>query len=649
VTANHLRIPTAWRCVDGTARTVKVGYADLAPVDADTLVAAHLKVLGTLTEERTFRTDVHRDGTTEDVGPDTEHLADRVLFTTGTRPAHAGRYGLHVEDCGGALVLHSSAITGGYLRRLASMYRGVLEAMAEGRPAWDAYLPGEDRDRVLGEWARGPSVGAATGTFIDHFGAQAARTPDAPAVQVSGTTLSYTELDTRANRIARWMRSLGVRAESPVGVRLRRTPDLLPVILGVWRAGGAYLPLDPGLPEPRLRYMSDAAGCALLITDELLRSEEDTIAAMPATPGGVPVRPEQLAYIIHTSGSTGNPKGVLVQHGGLLNYLLWTVEEYAARGTGGSAFFTSIGFDLGMPSLLTPLLTGQRVDLLPDPLDSADLGECLVRGAPYSFLKMTPGHLNMLSLELGAEAAHGLAGVVIAAGDAFPAALARRWRDLAGPGGTLVATEYGPTEITVGNSGQLITDPAADGLLPLGAPIRNTTMYVLTEELAPVPVGVPGEVYVGGAGVARGYLGDPALTADRFVPDPYGPPGARLYRTGDRARRLPDGSLEFLGRVDHQVKIRGYRVEPAEVQAFLRRRPEVGEVAVIAHERPPRPVRLVAFVRPADGMTVDPAGLRAGLATEVPEHMLPAEIVLVGEIPLTANGKVDPRALRELL
>jgi acyl-coenzyme A synthetase/AMP-(fatty) acid ligase len=212
-----------------------------------------------------------------------------------------------------------------------------------------------------------------------------------------------------------------------------------------------------------------------------------------------------------------------------------------------------------------------------------------------------------------------------------------------------VATEYGPTEITVGNSGQLIGDTQTDGLIPLGAPIPNTTMYVLTDALEPVPVGVPGEVYVGGAGVARGYLGDPALTADRFVPDPHGTPGSRLYRTGDRARWQPDGALEFLGRTDHQVKIRGYRVEPAEIRATLRRRPDVGDAVVITHERPPRPTRLVAFVIPEPGAALDPAGLRAGLAEDLPDHMVPAEIVPIAEIPLTANGKVDTRALRSLL
>jgi non-ribosomal peptide synthetase component F len=262
---------------------------------------------------------------------------------------------------------------------------------------------------------------------------------------------------------------------------------------------------------------------------------------------------------------------------------------------------------------------------------------------------MTPGHLNLLSLDLSPAQARDLAGLVIAAGDAFPVALARRWAGLAGAGGTAVATEYGPTEITVGNSGQRITAVDSDGLLPLGVPIPNTTMYVLTDELEPTPVGVPGEVYVGGAGVSRGYLGDPALTADRFVPDPYGPAGTRLYRTGDRARWRSSGSLEFLGRTDHQVKIRGYRVEPGEIQETLQRHPDVGVAVVIVCEQPHRSPHLAAFVVPAPGRELDLSRLRADLAADLPDHMVPSEIVAVGDVPLTANGKVDTRALRGLL
>jgi amino acid adenylation domain-containing protein len=338
----------------------------------------------------------------------------------------------------------------------------------------------------------------------------------------------------------------------------------------------------------------------------------------------------------------------MIEHRGLNNYLQWTMQAYAARG-GGSAVFSSISFDLGIPSLFTPLLTGQPVHLLPEPFELADLGERLAAGAPYSFLKMTPGHLDLLSLDLSPQEAHGLAGVVIAAGDAFTSELAQRWIETAGPGGTGVSTEYGPTEITIGNSGQPVRRSPNSELVPLGTPIPNTTMYVLTDRLDPVPVGVPGEVYVGGTGVARGYLDRPGLTADRFVPDPYGAPGARLYRTGDRARWRPDGSMEFLGRVDHQVKIRGHRVELGEIQARLRAHSAVGEVVVIACGASSRDRSLAAFVIAAPGAEPDSAELRSRLAAELPDYMIPRHFMTIDRIPLTANGKVDSRALQSLL
>ena len=678
MTTNQFRLPTAWLSTADGVVTAEVPHGDAEPT---VLAAAHLKVLSMLTEEHTFRTDLRLDGTVHSacVTPGAPHTwrdllalvaraepvpeeagePDRVLFAT---EAMAGdRYGLNVFVRDSTLLLCTHAIGRDYLARLAEMYRHALAAITDGANATHAYLPSADRHAVLSRWAAGPRVDRTPDTVVDLIEAQAARTPDAPAVRSCGKSLTFAELDARANQIAHRLLDLGVRTETPVGVCLRRTADLLPTILGCWKAGGAYLPLDPDLPAQRLNHMITAADCELVVTETehlpaldggtfvLLDGERESIAALPTSPTGRRTRQEQLAYLIYTSGSTGAPKGVLVQHGSLANYLLWTVDEYAARGAGGSPFFTSISFDLGMPSLFTPLLVGQPVTLLPDPLDTADLGALLADGAPYGFIKLTPGHLNLLSLDLAAEQARDLAGVIIAAGDAFPAALARRWRELAGPGGTAVATEYGPTEITIGNSGQLIADTHSDGLLPLGVPIPNTTMYVLTEAMEPVPVGVPGEVHVGGAGVARGYLGDPALTADRFVPDPYGPPGARLYRTGDRARRLPDGALEFLGRTDHQVKIRGYRVEPAEVRATLRRRPDVDDAVVIAHARPRRAACLVAFVIPSAGRVLDPPRLRADLAADLPDHMVPAEIVPIGEIPLTANGKVDTRALLSLL
>ncbi|MFJ9718485.1 amino acid adenylation domain-containing protein [Streptomyces sp. NPDC101213] len=604
--------------------------------------------------------------------------ADRVLLAadgaaldtvpgdaSGTVPG-SGRYGLRVGVRESTLILRAAGhLDAAGLDRLAVMYRRALEAMAAApeADAATAVLPDGERDAVLRRWAVGRTVAWEPAGVLELFRQQAARTPDAPAVRASGRTLSYRELDECSTRLAHHLLARGARPEALVGVSLRRGPDLLPALLAVWKTGAAYLPLDVDLPVQRLRHMVAAAGCALMVTRSehldalgpfdqgecvLLDRERAAIDAVEPTPIDVPVGPAHLAYVIYTSGSTGEPKGVMVHHGGLANYVLWTALEYAARGTGGSPHFSSIGFDLGVPSLFTPLVVGQRVDLLPDPLDTADLGVHLLAGAPYSFIKMTPGHLHLLSTDLEPEETHGLAGLVIAAGDAFPAELARRWGELVGPGGTPVATEYGPTEITVGNSGQMVTQLPADGLVPLGLPIPNTTMYVLDDCLEPVPEGVPGEVYVGGAGVARGYFGAPALTAARFMPDPYGEPGGRLYRTGDRGR-WRQGRLEFLGRTDHQVKIRGHRVEPGEVRAALLRRPDVGEAVVTAWVTRSGSQRLAAFVVPAAGCGLDPSRIRSELAGDLPEYMVPAQILGVEEIPLTANGKVDTRSLQTRL
>ncbi|MFI9175512.1 amino acid adenylation domain-containing protein [Streptomyces lincolnensis] len=623
---------------------------------------------------------------------------ERVLFVTdaSTRATNIS-YGLEVAVAGTKLTLTApaAAIAPPYPESLRVMYREVLEAMAAD-PDGDALaarLAPRDRESLLGEWSAGATADRGARTVGALIEAQVARTPDAPAVRIGGTELSYRELDARANRIARRLTALGARPDALVGVCLRRTPDLLPALLGVWKSGAGYLPLDPSLPAERLQHMITAAGCELVISETahvavlrprtaggatgdgdaraveggqlaaetvapgrpaapdlvLLDRDREALDALSPEPLGMPpADPRSLAYVIYTSGSTGDPKGVMVEHAGLANYLLWTVEAYAARGTGGAPVFSSISFDLGMPSLFAPLLTGQPVHLLPDPLDTADLGDQLVAGAPYSFIKMTPGHLDLLSYDLTPDEIHDLAGLVIAAGDAFTSELARRWIEFAGPGGTAVATEYGPTEITVGNSGETLAEPPATELIPLGAPIPNTTMYVLTDRLEPVPVGVPGEVFIGGAGVARGYLDRPALTAERFLPDPFGAPGARLYRTGDRARRRADGSLEFLGRVDHQVKIRGYRVELGEIQARLRDHRSVAEAVVIAVGTA-RSRSLAAYVIPADGQRAEPAELRDHLAAVLPGYMIPAHFVAIDQVPLTTNGKVDTRALQSLL
>ncbi|WP_433607236.1 amino acid adenylation domain-containing protein [Dactylosporangium sp. CA-139114] len=688
-------LPAAWRTPADGDHHAEVGLAGGLPRLADAcgaepgpvLLAAHLKVLSMLSEEpvfdaevtggpdaataryraaATWRELVTRTATTAaHAGADAPRPADRVLFglaSTGPEPVGQG-FGLVVTATGDGLRIRARGVAPDYVEGLAAMYRAVLTAMAAdpGGDARAAYLPPDERRAVLGTWSTGPVSDRGAHTTAALVAAQAARTPGAIAVRLAGAALTYRELDERANRIAHHLLALGARPESLVGVCLRRTADLLPALLGVWRAGAAFLPLDPDLPPARLRVLVQGAASQLVVTAgggvpdlgggcRLIRLDDERAAidTRPPSPPPVAADPRRLAYVMYTSGSTGAPKGVMVTQAGLANYLLWTVEAYAARGGGGSAFFSSIGFDLGLPSLLTPLLTGQAVHLLPDPLSLAELGDLLAAGAPYAFLKMTPGHLDLLSLDLTAEQIHGLAGIVVAAGDAFTRELAQRWIDFAGPGGTVVGTEYGPTEITIGNSGCPVTEPPATDLVPLGVPIPNTTMYVLTERLEPVPVGVPGEVYVGGAGVARGYLGRPALTAERFLPDPYGPPGSRLYRTGDQARWRPDGTLEFLGRLDHQVKIRGYRIELGEIQARLRGHPHVEEVVADACGEGSNRA-LAAFVVPAAGCPVDPAALRAHVAAALPGHMVPEIVIAVDRIPLTANGKVDRGALRRRL
>ncbi|NUT50829.1 MAG: amino acid adenylation domain-containing protein [Saccharothrix sp.] len=711
MSAHPFTLPVAWRDADGGTARATVPFDDLAdalralcgdapPVAA--LFAAHLKVLGTLTGERVFRTDVMPTGDDGDLrrvdaavsGPTWRDLVDRswraacaaavsddreptdhdgVVFVAPTdtgRPANTDRqgpHGLRVLVGPERLLLRAAhgAVAPGYLDRLALTYRAVLKAMSGGfDDPHRAFLGADERRAVLAGWSVGPRVDRGRDGVVDLVRAQAARTPQAVAVRVGDACLTYRELESRSNQIGHHLAGLGAGQDAPVGVCLRRDADLLPALLGTWKAGAGYVPLDPDLPVERLRHMLGAAGCRLVVTTTdrlatmapvdgcrpvLLDRDRSAVDAAPTTPPPTRTDPGHLAYVIYTSGSTGAPKGVMVQHGGLVNYLRWTVDAYASRGPGGSPFFASLSFDLGIPSLYTPLLTGQAVHLLPDPLQVADLGDLLVAGAPYSFVKLTPGQLNLLCLDLDPAQAHRLAGVVVAAGDAFPAALAERWRALAGPGGTAVATEYGPTEITIGNSGQPVIGPPTTELVPLGAPVPNTTMYVLTDRLEPAPVGVPGEIHVGGAGVARGYLAEPALTADRFRPDPFGTPGTRLYRTGDLGRWLPDGTLEFLGRIDHQVKIRGYRVELGEIRAVLRERPEVGDAVIVPTGPAARPRGLAAFVVPVAGHTVDVDRIRAQLTAHLPDYMIPAAFVVVGEIPLTANGKADTGALLGLL
>lgn len=324
--------------------------------------------------------------------------------------------------------------------------------------------------------------------------------------------------------------------------------------------------------------------------------------------------PQSLAYVIYTSGSTGRPKGVQISHAGLANYLWWAVEGYGAHGKGGAPLFSSIAFDMVVPNIYAPLMAGEPVTLLPPRFELDDLGQLLARGGPYSFIKLTPGHLDLLTHQLGTEQAATLAGMLAVGADSFPARIAERWFELVGVGpGPRMLNEYGPTEISVANSVHHLDGPVEGEVVSIGLPVPNTTMYVLDGRMRPLPVGSVGEIYIGGAGLARGYANLPARTAAAFVPDLFGEAGSRLYRTGDLARIRPDGNVEFLGRADHQIKLRGYRIEPDEVQQVLATHPAVKDVVVIVREE-----TLVAYHVPASESAATPEELAAHCAKKLP-------------------------------
>ncbi|WP_214324848.1 non-ribosomal peptide synthetase [Nonomuraea sediminis] len=524
--------------------------------------------------------------------------------------------------------------------RLARRYLRLLEHVADApdtRVGDLDLLDEAERRRLL----RRPPAAPVVETPSEAVARWAAATPDAPAVVSGGVAVSFAELDRRANRIARRLRELGAGPESCVGVCLGRGPDLLPALLGVWRAGAAYVPLDPSHPPARLADVLSRSGARLVVTDSPgghgTRAVDPAEAAeLSGEPLDVSVDPDSLAYTVYTSGSTGRPKGVLVSHAGLRAYLSWAKERYAGAGH-GAPLLSSPAFDLAVTSLYVPLVTGAPVRMLPEGLPPGRLGAELAAAGPYDFVKLTPGHLELLVRQLGPEQAAGLCGTLVVGGEAFPTRLYESWRELAGDGARVV-NEYGPTEITVANAAHTAA-PTPAATLPIGGPAPGTTAYVLDEAGKLAPVGVVGEIHVGGAQVARGYRDLAAASAQRFVPDPFGPPGSRLYRTGDLGRVLPGGELEFIGRADDQVKIAGYRIEPGEVEQCLREAPDVAAAVVIARDG-----RLIAYVVPEPGQR-SPADLREHLSRRLPPYLVPAVVVPIEAIPLTANGKTDHAAL----
>ncbi|MFE9203290.1 amino acid adenylation domain-containing protein [Micromonospora sp. NPDC007230] len=546
----------------------------------------------------------------------------------------------------------------GTVERIADRLRTMLAALAADpdQPIGAVdLLTGPEREQVLVTW-NDTAAPVPAATLPELFAAQVVRTPDAPALVDADTELSYAELDAYSNRLARLLIARGVGPERFVAVALPRSARLVGWLLAVLKAGGAYVPVDPAYPADRIAFMLADTAPALLLTDAATAAElpaggvprllveecdPDGFAAEPVTDAGraAPLRLTNPAYVIYTSGSTGRPKGVVIEHRSLTDYLTFAGGDY--QGVRGSALLhSSISFDLSVTGMWVPLTVGGTVHVAgldDDPATRERLGR-----HACTFLKATPSHLPLLAAlpDDYAPTAELLLGGELLLGEVVD-----EWRRE--HPGVAVYNMYGPTETTVNCTEYRIAPGAVipPGPLPIGGPLANTRLYVLDARLRPVPPGVPGELYVAGGGLARGYLARPGQTAGKFVADPFGAPGTRMYRTGDIVRWTDTGDLMFLRRVDDQVKLRGFRIELGEIEAVLAGHDDVARCAVIVREDRPGDQRLVGYVVPAPGRSPQPAELRATVAAAMPEYMVPAAVVVLAELPLTPNGKLNRGAL----
>jgi amino acid adenylation domain-containing protein len=572
-------------------------------------------------------------------------------------------------ELGGGLEYSTDLFDRTTMERLAGHFLRLLAAVADDpsrRVAAIELLSPAERQQVAVELNDTAADLGAEPLLHRWIERQAALTPDATAVVGESESLTWRELDARANRLARRLRRMGVRVDEPVAICADRSPALVVGLLAILKAGGAYLPLDPSYPSERLAFMIEdgldgVAKPVLLAQVDLLAASVAGAGARvidldavtgPAGDADDPLLApldggagaDNLAYVIYTSGSTGQPKGVMSTHRGVVNRIAWGQRAYGLTPEDRVLQKTPVSFDVSVPELFWPLAVGARL-VLARPGGQRDPAYLMKRieEQGVTTVHFVPPMLQVFLAQLsqtGLDRCRSLRRVM-ASGEALPAELVARFHELLG-GTAELHNLYGPTEASVEvTAHRTLPDPARH-TVPIGRPIANLGIWLLDPELQPVPLGVPGELYIGGTGLARGYLRRPGLTAERFVPHPLGRPGERLYRTGDLARFSADGEIEFLGRTDDQVKLRGFRIEPGEIEAALAGHPAVREAAAVVREE-----RLAAYVVPAGpGPRPEAGELRDALRRVLPEHMVPADFTFVDALPLTPSGKVDRAALR---
>ncbi|HTQ78615.1 MAG TPA: amino acid adenylation domain-containing protein, partial [Thermoanaerobaculia bacterium] len=552
------------------------------------------------------------------------------------------------------------------IQRLGDHFQALLAAALADPNRSLAELPllsAAEQHQLQVEWNDSAApTGDPLATLPRLFADQVARTPDRVAVTYENEALTYAGLERRANRLAHHLRSLGVGPESLVGVAAQRSLAMVVALFGVLKAGGAYVPLDPDHPQERLAWIVEDSGMDALIAEErfadrlpdhrgatlLLRPDGTESAGYPTHPPAIDPLPDSLAYVIYTSGSTGRPKGAMNAHRAILNRLRWVQAHYPLGEEDALLQKTPYTFDVSVWEFFWPTTVGARLEVaVPGGHQDPDYLAATLERAGITVLHFVPSMLSAFLEAPGLSRGRSVRQVVTS-GEALSAELAAAFAAKLPWSGLL--NLYGPTETAVEVTAWDCRNHPAARPVPLGWPIENLQIHLLDPALAPVGLGIAGELLIAGLGVGRGYTGRPDLTAEKFVPDPFaglsgGQPGARMYRSGDLARRRPDGAIEYLGRIDHQVKIRGLRIELGEIEAVLTRHPAVREAVVLAREDRPGDLRLVGYVTSAQAPAPSSEELRAFLAEQLPSYMVPAEWVFLRELPVTANGKLDRRAL----
>ena len=513
----------------------------------------------------------------------------------------------------------------------------------------------KERQRLIRQFSSSDAI-LGFEDVVARFEQQAGSAPESTALVCNQKRLSYGELNQKANQLAHYLAQMGIGPETRIAICMERSAEMVVALLGVLKAGGAYIPLDPAHPSERMAYMLKDADLALVLTEEHLAQrlpqagativpldrEWNAVATHSSSNPQVRIAEQNLAYVIYTSGSTGRPKGVAVTRQGLANYVNWACRAYEFQSGSCSPLYSSIGFDLTVTSLWPCLVAGGSVVVATEAQGIDAIAQFAAEIQTYDVLKITPAHLQMLKSVLP-EAKAGISRRFVIGGEAL------NWNDLSywrkhAPGTRLI-NEYGPTETVVGSCIYEVHEVGEpEGQVPVGRPIASTQVYVLNQNGELCATGAPGELYIGGAGLARGYLNHPELTAERFIPDSFSQwPGERLYRTGDLARWRADGQLIFLGRLDDQVKIRGYRIELGEIEGVLQKEGNLEHAVVVAREEPSGEKKLVAYLVEREPVNTHELGDK--IKHFLPEYMVPSVFVVMNELPLTRNGKIDRRAL----